>query len=157
MLRAHSGDVHVAAFSADGTKVMTAGDDGHVIVSSTSGDVIGDFALGSRLWSASFDNTGNVVIAGSQSGSATIIDLASRRTIALEAQSGDVFTVAFSPDGQWALTGSAGGTARLWDVATGDDLNSLVAGSAIGGAEFDADGTRVVALGEDGVATIWAL
>jgi len=63
---------------------------------------------------------------------------------------------AFSADAARIATGAGDGTLRVWDAATGRLLARFRAhDGAIASIEFSDDGTRLLAVGKDGYATLW--
>jgi WD40 repeat protein len=71
--------------------------------------------------------------------------------------------LAYSPDGKTLAVGYANGTTQLWDTATGTTDGGLLpaatpkakGGQSIARLAFSADGTMLVSLDQDGVATPW--
>ena len=112
----HEGPVTSAAFSPDGSRIVTA----------------------------SWDNTGR------------IWDAASGKQIAVLSDASRVASAAFSPDGSRIVTASLINTARIWDAASGSRiavLNGHI--SSLTSAAFSPDGSRIVTASRDRTARIW--
>jgi WD40 repeat protein/basic membrane lipoprotein Med (substrate-binding protein (PBP1-ABC) superfamily) len=152
-LQAHQpgGPISVA-FSPEGKRLVTAGDDQIVKVwDAASGrllfSVTGYPAVispdGKRL--ASISIGGRVKLWDAETGKEWHSDNR------IEADVG----LAFSPDGTCLATASSKG-AKMWDAATAQELLSLSGGgSRVNGVAFSPDGSRLAAAGDDGTATIW--
>ena len=72
----------------------------------------------------------------------------------LTLHTGRVLSIGFSPDGRTLVTSSADGTVALWDVATQKPLGTrlTVDPDEFVAAAFDADGSHVFAVSQDGRA-----
>jgi WD40 repeat protein len=158
-LRGHADRVGDAAFSPDGTLVVTASDDGTArIWSAADGRWVRTLAGHTdAVVSAAFSPDGRLVVTASADGTARVFDVASGRSLhTLIGHAGDVASAAFSPDGKLVVTAGDDGTARIWDVGTGRQLQILGGGAgALARASFSPDGRLVLTAGEDGTARIW--
>jgi WD40 repeat protein len=132
---AYRNSLRTAAFSSDGSRVVTSGlfqltaDGGE---RRHSGKVI---SMSADVWNAS---TGEKITT-------------------LREEGVFILTARFGPEGRRILTALASGGARIWDAGTGKPLLSFEghAGSLCD-ARFNPDGTRVVTAGcRDGLAIIW--
>jgi WD40 repeat protein len=65
----------------------------------------------------------------------------------------------FSPDGKQVLTASDDGTARLWDVSSGKQIQvfSEPSGEEMNDAWFSPSSTQIVTASNDGTARIWSV
>ncbi|MCG8423783.1 MAG: protein kinase [Proteobacteria bacterium] len=155
----HPDAVHTAAFSRDGTRIVTASADNTVRVWNADGsgrpivlaghrDLVNSAAFspdGTRIVTASADNTARVWNAD---GSGRPIVLAGHRDL--------VNSAAFSPDGTRIVTASADNTVRVWNAdGSGRPLVFTVHRDLVYSAAFSPDGTRIVTASADRTARVW--
>jgi WD40 repeat protein len=115
--------VAAAAFSPDGTRLVTAGD--AVRVWRMSGEQVSplpDSAVRSRA--VAFDPTGEYLAAAGLDGVVRVWQ-GSRLRRVLAGHKGGVYAVTFGLDGRLVSAGSDG-TIRTWDVGTGEQLGQAV-------------------------------
>jgi WD40 repeat protein len=158
-LEGHSNGVWSAAFSPDGSRIVTASGDGTAKVwdaatgrlrSTLSGHAAG-------VESAAFSPDGSRIVTASADRTAKLWDTATGRLLStLASHSEGVSSAAFSPDGSRVVTASADRTAKLWDTATGRLLSTLSGHAApVRFASFGPDGSRVVTTSFDSTAKLW--
>jgi beta-lactam-binding protein with PASTA domain len=122
----HIYTVNAAAFSPDGTMVVTGAGRGQCVDDTAQvhdaltgkgrGDCIGHT---SHVKSVAFSPDGKKVLTGSFDKTARLWDASSGVSIAtFSGHTGEVYAAVFTPDGTRVLTGSADDTAKLWDAAT---------------------------------------
>ncbi|MGD8939997.1 MAG: beta-propeller fold lactonase family protein [Gammaproteobacteria bacterium] len=174
--------VYFADFSADGRYVVSASENGTVMLwDVTSGKSVSDPILhAGPVYHASFSPDGKYMVTASGDGTARvyIADLDSE-TQQLTFQhsmkhGGEIRHAAFSPDGRRFVTSGTDGMARVWDVETGTIMEPPLphshsvylgeTGGIIGttpGAEyfvtFAPDGRRLITTGWDGTVRLWDL
>jgi hypothetical protein len=161
VLPGHEDFVH-AAFSPDGTRIVTASDDKTArIWDAATGDEIKVLrGHEDTVWSAAFSADGTRIVTASVDETARIWDAATGDEIkVLRGHEKFVRSAAFSPDGTRIVTASQDGTARIWDVATGTEIRVLRGQQPLDkdvfSAAFSADGTRIVTASFDRIARIW--
>jgi WD40 repeat protein len=143
------GPVNTAVFSPDGSRVLTASNDGAARI----------WPLGERravrvlrhagpVHTAVFSRDGGLVVTASQDGTARIWQTRSGRQLRTLPQHGPVTAASFSPDGTLVLT-AGGGKARLWQTATGRMLHALRHPGPVLGGSFSRDSRLVVTIGSD--------
>jgi WD40 repeat protein/serine/threonine protein kinase len=156
---AHPEAVLSAAFSPDGTRIVTACKDRLVRVWNTDGtgeplvlrgheDWVISAAFspdGTRIVTASFDRTARV---WNSDGTGEPLVLRGHRDL--------VYSAAFSPDGRRIVTTSADRTARVWNAdGAGEPLVLEGHGDLVYSAAFSPDGRRVVTASYDHTARVW--
>jgi WD40 repeat protein/serine/threonine protein kinase len=154
--------VFSAAFSSDGTKVITAGQNlaGATLSDGHSGKFIRRF-VGNEICSAAFSPDGTKVVTGAKFGSWVSIWETDSGNLVCRLKTpiaiGDsVFIAEFSPDGKRVVTGSDHGTVAVWDANTGEAIFNLKAHlGRVSFAAFSPDGARILTAGNDGIAKLW--
>ena len=113
--------VRRAAFSPDGTRVVTASDDGTArLWDAATGKEIAVLRGHDKLVRrAAFSPDGTRVVTASNDNTARLWDAETgKEIVALRGHDDAVVSAAFSPDGTRVVTASNDNTARLWDVGT---------------------------------------
>jgi len=158
-LQGHTGLVSSAAFSPDGTRIVTASWDNTARVWDTPSG--GSLAVlqghtGPVNWAA-FSPGGTRIVTASDDNTARVWDTFSGRSLAvLQGHTGPVNWAAFSPDGTRIVTASGDETARVWDAASGRSLAVLQGHTDwVHSAAFSPDGTRIVTASKDDTARVW--
>jgi WD40 repeat protein len=156
---AHPSAVTEAAFSADGSQILTAGDDRTVRVFDVgSGASRTSFVQPSDVAAASFSPRGDLIATG---GADDIARLWNARTGELRHELrkhvGPVGAVDFSPDGKLVATGSRDGTAIVWDTSNGE-LVTIHPGHRgfVSAVAFSPDGESVATASSEGLARVFA-
>lgn len=158
-LAGHTQAVSAVHFSADGSRLLTASQDGTAKVwdAATGATLltVGDIQKYGAVNDAAFSPDGKRLVTGHDDQTARVWDATSgQQLLTLTGHADFVNTVAFSPDGARLATGSGDGGIRIWDAVSGQELLRL---SVSGGrtVRFSPDGTRLAASSDDGQVNIW--
>jgi len=147
-----SGPAWTAAFSPDGTKLVTTASTGTLVVWSIAGKRLVETKL--YAWSARFSPDGTkLVTAGDVDGH--LLDVGTGADLALDGAD-LVRSARFSADGTQVITGGHDGIARIYDARTGALLTQLRGHTSyLVDASFDASGTRAITASGDRTARLW--
>jgi WD40 repeat protein len=159
VLRGHENFVNGAAFSPDGSRVVTASADctARVWDATTGALLIALAGHRAEVNSAVFAPDGTHILTASADHTARLWDAKTGSPAAvLEGHSSFVINAAFSRDGKRIVTASADCTARLWDTYTRHSYASLQGHTdAVTSAAFSPDGARVVTVSNDCMIRHW--
>jgi predicted NACHT family NTPase len=153
--------VSSAAFSSDGSRVVTASWDNTArLWDGKTGALLATLAGHEDwVWNAAFSPDGSHVVTASWDKTARLWDGKTGALLATLAGHGArALNAAFSPDGSRVVTTSRDKTARLWDGKTGAPLATLAGHEGpVSSAAFSPDGSRVVTASWDKAARIWQI
>jgi WD40 repeat protein len=151
--------VACAAFSPDGTRIVTASEDNSTRIwdATTAQEIAILLGHAASVNSAAFSPDGTRIVTASEDNSTRIWDATTAQEIAvLRGHESAVTSAAFSPDGRRVATASHDHTVRIWDAATGQEISVLRGHEKhVMSAAFSSDGMRVVSASEDKTARIW--
>ena len=142
----------VAAFSPDGSTLLTAGGEGVVRLWDAGGELVGQLKpIDRRLLDAQFGPDGGFVAA------------AARRTAPIwDADTGELvqeldaraLAVAFEPAGEVLAVAGQDGVASLWDVDSWQEIDELPHAAGVNDVAWSSDGTLLLTAAGDG-AHLW--
>ena len=161
----HNGGVHSAAFSPDGTNVLTGSyDNSAMLWDAATGAHIRTFSGHTGyVWSVAFSPDSAKVLTGATAGAALpdntarLWDVGTGSCIrTFSGHTSHVMSAVFSPDGTMVLTGSDDRTARLWDALTGAHIRTFTGHTtSVNSVAFSPDGTMVLTGSSDRTAQLW--
>jgi WD40 repeat protein len=151
--------INAAAYSPDGSRIVTANVYGTARLWSTDGEPLKTLSGHERgIYTVAFSRDGKSVLTGSDD---KTVRLWSAQTGAALGSplihDGRVRAAVFSPDGKRVLIASRD-SARLWSVETSEPIGLPLRHSAtVNAVAFNAEGTRAVTGGADKFARVWSL
>jgi WD40 repeat protein/DNA-binding winged helix-turn-helix (wHTH) protein len=158
VIAGHTGLVYGAAYSPDGTHIVTASPDhtARIWDAATARQITVLQGHADFVMSAAYSPDGTRIVTASLDHTARIWDAATGQQVAVLAHADKVYSAAYSPDGTRIVTASYDHTARIWDVMTGKQIEALNGHSdVVTSAAFSPDGTHVVTASNDHTARLW--
>ncbi|MBT4865890.1 MAG: protein kinase [Planctomycetaceae bacterium] len=162
-LKGHEGVVRSVAFSPDGKRIVSGGNDKTVRVWDTlTGKEVRTLS-GHTQWvsSVAFSPDGKRIVSGSIDGIRLWNSSTGQEIRTLRKVGGAVNSVEFSSDGKWIVSGhgwsdGAVSQMKLWDAATGGNTKTLVGHShLITAVAFSPDGKWIVSGSADKTIKLW--
>jgi len=153
----HADRVNSIRFSADGTSIVTASEDGSAQVIARDGTPVATLRQGEPIVRAVFSPDGRTVATTSPSGLPRLWRRDGRELCRLARHDQAVWDVAFSHDGARVATGSDDGTARLWRARDCTPLRSFDMGAPANTVAFTPDGRALLVGLESGEMSLLAL
>ena len=119
--KGHVGPVIGAAWSPDGTRIASCGNDGTVQVwDAQSGQTLWHVHIARYTFAVAWSPDGQTVAGGASDGSIVLLNATNGQTLATYLnQTAFIEGLAWSPDGKFLASGSEDDTVDVWDVATG--------------------------------------
>src|SRR6266481_453633 len=158
LLRGHRDAVLYAAYSSDGTKIVTASADhtARIWDARTGRQLTSPLQHDDDVLMAEFSPDGGFVVTGSEDHTARVWDVQTGRPIGVPMQATHAIRyVNLSPDGRLIATGADDGRAQIWDARTGLPVSPVIRyHGSVFSINFSPDGSRVVTGTADGVAEI---
>jgi WD40 repeat protein len=156
VLRAQ-GPVTSATYSAEGSTIATASDDGHVrLYDAHTNRLVRALDEGTPVKAVAFSPDGRLLVAGGRNGMAGLWEVSSGdRLRTLRNGFTSVQSASFSPDGSRVLT-AGGRHVREWEARSGARIFAVRHPSPVQRASFSADGRLVLTVGGDRTARLWS-
>ena len=160
VLSGHLGRVTSVAYSPDGTKVLTGGQDDKAILwdAVTGASILSFTGHTADVMSVAFSPDGSKVLTGSGDHTAKLWSTSSGELLqTLTGHASWVSGVAFSPDGTVVLTGGWDGTAKLWNASTGAIIRTIAVNATqeVDSVAFAPNGTQILTGSQDGLIKLW--
>ncbi len=155
-LPGNQGIVRSVAFSPDGSRIATGGDDGSTKLWDRDGKPITTINSDQDgVYSVAFSPDGSRIATGGYDGSTKLWDRDGKPITSINSNQGIVNSVAFSPDGSRIATGGYDGSTKLWD-RDGKPITSINSNQGIvNSVAFSPDGSRIAIGGLDGSTKLW--
>jgi eukaryotic-like serine/threonine-protein kinase len=157
-LDGHLDAVFAAAFSPDGTRIVTAGaDDIGKVWDAATGKIVATLTGHQDvIQSAAFSPDSSVIVTASDDRTARLWDARTGKPLATLKHPSLLLFAAFGPDGARVVTTGESGAVNLWDVKTAKLIASLGGHRGdVHSAAFSKDGTRLVTASADHTAKVW--
>ena len=159
VLSGHGDSVLSAAYSPDGSRIVTASIDktARIWDAHTGVQLAVLSGHGEEVSCAAYSPDGTRIITAAADKTARIWDASTGAQLAvLSGHKEGLSCAAYSPDGSRIVTASNDKTARIWDARTGAQLAVLSGHDGqVRAAAYSPDGTRIVTASLDETARIW--
>jgi WD40 repeat protein len=153
----HDEQVYAAAFSPDGTTVLTGSADRKArIWEAATGRLLHRLPHEGPVRVVAFSHDSRTALTGNLDRTARLWDVATGRPLVTLPHTGEVLAVAFSPDDKTILTGGIQRDAQLWKADTGEALGfSLPHHGPVLAVAFSPDGRAILTGSSDRTARLW--
>ena len=144
------GAVHTAAYSPDGTRIVTASEDGSArIFDAKTGKALQRLDHDGPVAKAVFNPNGTLVATASADRNVHLWQADSGLLLWTFKHGGAVADVAFSPEGGRLCTASSDGYVRVFDVSSDQPLHAEQQPAAVSRCVFSADGSSFFTIAAD--------
>lgn len=160
ILRSHAYPVYCVAFSPDGSRILSGGQDYAVRLwnAETGDEVLVPMMHETTVSAVAFSPDGTRIASGDTSGGINIWDVKAgiKSGDPLKGHIDTLYIIAFSRDGHYIASGSADRKIIVWDIRTGKIRSTLIGHSAtVCCIAFSPDGNRIVSGASDQTVRFW--
>ncbi len=149
------GPVTDAAFSLDGSMIVTGDESGQVqILDAKTGNLETQFKYDAPVRKVNIRSDGRLLAVARQDGKITIVDLKTHKESYNLKHGGPISVTAFSPNGTWLAVGSPTGTVTLWNLGTGKIASQPSHRAGVLAIAFSPDNKTIVTGGKDNTALV---
>ena len=159
ILKGHSKNINVLAFSPSSSKLASGSEDGTIRIWNTrTGTEISSLSS-DKTRALAFSVDGKILASGSTDGTIRLWDVAMKTQLkTLEVENDTENVLAISPDNEILASGTHEGVIHLWDIATGNKLSTLEGHSDwVSSLTFSPDGKTLASGSSDGALFLWNL
>jgi WD40 repeat protein/serine/threonine protein kinase/tetratricopeptide (TPR) repeat protein len=157
--RGHAGRVRAVAWSRDGTRLASAGDDRTVKVweAATGKETLALRGHSQPVWSVAWSPDDRRLASASRDGTVRVWEAATgKEVLTLRGHAQGVNSVAWSPDGTRLASAGDDRTVKVWDAATGREVLDLRGhGQVVWSVAWSPDGTRLASASADRTVKVW--
>ncbi|WNG94321.1 TIR domain-containing protein [Mycobacterium sp. ITM-2016-00318] len=165
--RRHGERVNSVAFSPDGNRIVSGGNEGDNTGSvrlwdANTGELVAATTIGEAqriVWAVAFSPDGRQVAAAGVDGFIEVLDADGLDIIGqpMKGHEDRVVSLAYSPDGRALASASRDETIRLWDVESGQQVGAALTAHTddVDSVAFSPDGQRIVSGSTDGTVRVW--
>jgi WD40 repeat protein/serine/threonine protein kinase len=160
ILREHDGEVYAAAFSPDGKRLVSGGQDGRLVCWDlpTRRVTAAWRAHDDCVNTVSFSQDGRLLVTGSCDKSLKVWDAASGSQSPIRSiRVGAPLGASFSPDGRTIASWGEADGVRLWDAKTGTELGVLADQGKVNSIAFSPDSRRLATARHEAGGLVWDL
>jgi len=159
-LKRHDGAVHGLAYSPDGARIASGGEDGKARIWKWNGQAWQEERAlaghGGAVLSVAWSPDGRRLLTGSDDKTARLWDRLTGQEVLKLPHAQAVPCGAWSPDGRFFVTGDDAGTGQIWDARTGALLHKLSSHTqAISSVAWSPDGQRILTGSAENTVNLW--